>query len=89
MAKKNAKKVIEDLIELLWSNRFEWVQQVDGGDEEPHEGCINNMIVWLESGEAKVSVFEATDPQARDNSKTYKVEIPIWENDYVVTIWEI
>jgi len=45
MSKNNLDK---DLIELIRSGRYDIVQQFDGQDEEPHEGCDHNLFMWLE-----------------------------------------
>jgi len=86
MAKNNLTK---DLIELIRSGSYEIVQQLEGHDEEPYEGCDHNLFMWLESGEAKVSLLEPDDPRAREDAKTYTVEISTFMGGAVLTIWEM
>jgi len=86
MAKKN---LTDDLIELIRSGFYDIVQQFDGQEEEPYEGCDHNLFMWLESGEAKVSLLAPDDPRARNGAKTYTVEISTFMGDAVLTIWEI
>jgi len=79
----------KDLIALIRSGCYDIVQQFDGQEEEPYEGCDHNLFMWLESGEAKVSLLAPDDPRAREDAKTYTVEISTFMGDAVLTIWEI
>lgn len=85
MAKKNLTK---ELIELIQSGCFDIVQQFEGKEEEPYEGCSHNLFMWLESGEAKVSILNPDDPRVREGAKTYIVEISTFMGDAILTIWE-
>lgn len=86
MAKKNP---TEELMELLQTGCFDIVQQYGDHDEEPYEGCTHNLFMWLESGEATVTLLDETDPRARKGAKTFTMEMSTFMGDAVITIWEI
>lgn len=86
MAKKSLK---QELIELIQSGCYDIVQQIDGMDEEPYDGCEQNLFMWLESGAAKVSLLNPDDPRVRSGAKTYTVKISSIMGKAVLTIWEI
>lgn len=87
MAKKiNHKK---EVLKIISSGCYDIVQQINDGPEEPYEGCEHNLYMILEDPEPTVSLLDSSDPQARPNCKTYKVEFDTFMGHCTVIIWEI
>ena len=85
MAKKNYKK---EVLKLVESGDYNIVQQINGGPEEPYEGCEHNLFMILGDSEPKVSLLDSSDPQARTDCKTYKVDYDTFLGHCVLIIWE-
>ena len=86
MAKKNYKK---EVLELVQSGCCNIVQQINDGPEEPYEGCVHNLYMILGDPEPTVTLLDSSDPQARPNCKTYKVEFDTFMGHCAAIIWEI
>lgn len=87
MAKKvNYKK---EVLELVSSGCYDIVQQINNGPEEPYEGCVHNLYMILEDDETTASLLEPSDPQAREDSRTYKVDFDTFMEHGTLIIWEI
>ena len=87
MAKKT--NLDKEILDLINSGDYDIAQQVNGGEEEPYEGCVHNLYMVLESGEAKVSLLDDSDPRARKDCKTYAVEYSVYMGKFTLIIWEI
>lgn len=87
MAKKQ--QLDKEVLELIYSGSYDIAQQFNGGEEEPYEGCEHNLFMVLESGEAKVTLLDDSDPRARKDCKTYTVEYSTFMGDATLIIWEI
>jgi len=87
MAKK--KDLTQEVLDLVYSGSYDIVQQFNGSDEEPYEGCTHNLYMVLESGEAIVSLLKDDDEHARKGCKTYTVEYFTFMGDAKLIIWEI
>ena len=87
MAKKNDYK--KEALDLVSSGCYGIVQQINNGPEEPYEGCEHNLYMILGGPEPSASLLDSSDPQARPNCKTYKVEFDTFEGHFAVIIWEI
>lgn len=85
MAKKNYKK---ELLKLVESGDYNIVQQINDGPEEPYEGCEHNLFMILGDSEPKVAFLDSSDPQARPNCKTYKVDYDTFMGHCVLIVWE-
>ena len=87
MAKKIDYK--KEVIDLVSSGNFDIVQQIIDGPEEPYEGCEHNLYMILSAPDPTATLLKSSDPQARPNCKTYKVEYDTFEGHFAVIIWEI
>ncbi len=85
MAKKNYKKEVLDLVE---SGCYNIVQQINDGPEEPYEGCEHNLYMILLDSEPTATLLDPSDPQARPDCKTYKVEFDTFMGHCAAIIWE-
>lgn len=87
MARNSLTKQVMD---LLNSGDYDIVQTIDGEAEEPYEGCEHNLMMVLNSGEAKVTKLKPTDPHARENCTTYAVEYSTFFAGIITLyIWEL
>ncbi len=77
------------VLKLVQSGCYNIVQQINDGPEEPYEGCEHNLYMILEDPEPTVTLLDASDPQARPNSKTYKVEFDTYLGHCAAIIWEV
>lgn len=87
MAKK--KDLDMEVLELVYSGKYNIVQICDGQNEEPYEGCTHNLYMVLESGKAKVELLDVTNPHAREDCKTYSIEYSTFMGTFTLIIWEI
>ena len=87
MAKKiNLKK---EVLELVQSGCYDIVQQINDGPEEPYEGCEHNLFMILNDNMSTVKLLDSSNPQARKDYKTYKVEFDSFIGHCTTIIWEI
>ena len=86
---ENEKDYAQEVLRLVYRGYYNIVQQLNGGDEEPYEGCVHNLFMILEDGEAKVSLLDESDPRARKGCKTYTVEYSIYAGEATLIIWEV
>lgn len=87
MAKK--RDIRNELLDLIHDGSFDIVQQINGGDEEPYEGCTHNLDMILDSDEATVRELDDSDPHARKGCKTYLIEYSTIFGDIMLFIWEV
>ena len=85
MAKKNYKK---EVLQLVQSGCYNIVQQINNGPEEPYEGCEHNLYMILLDPEPTVTLLGSSDPQARPQCKTYKVEFDTFMGHCAAIIWK-
>lgn len=85
MARK--KDYTNDVLDLVESGYYNVEQQINGGEIEEYEGCRNNIFMVLLSGEAKVSLLDASDPRAKNDFKTYCVEYSTFIGNITLIIW--
>jgi len=86
MAKKTDYK--EEVIDLVTSGCYDIVQQINDGPEEPYEGCEQNLFMILLDPGPIVTLLDKSDPQARKDRKTYKVEFDTFMGHCSAIIWE-
>lgn len=86
MAKKNDYK--KEVLDLVSSGCYNIVQQINDGPEKPYEGCEHNLFMILCDSEPTVTLLDSSDPQARPNCKTYKVEFDTFMGHCAAIIWE-
>ena len=86
MAKKNDYK--DEVLDLVSSGNYNIVQQINNGPEEPYEGCEQNLYMILFDPEPTVTLLDPSDPQARPDCKTYKVEFDTFVGHCAAIIWE-
>jgi len=86
MTKKDYK---QEVLELIQSGCYDMVQQINDGPEEPYEGCMHNLYMILEDDEPTATLLEPSDPQAREDSRTFKVEFDTFMGHGTLIIWEI
>ena len=85
MARIDYKKEVLDLVS---SGCYNIVQQINGGPEEPYEGCEQNLYLILLDPEPTVTLLDPSDPQARPDCKTYKVEFDTFVGHCAAIIWK-
>ncbi len=76
------------VLRLVKSGRYNIVQQINDGPEQPYEGCVHNLLMILEDPEPTVTLLDPSEPQARPNCKTYKVEFDSFMGHCAAIIWE-
>lgn len=86
MAKKIDYK--DEVLDLVSSGNYNIVQQINNGPEEPYEGCERNLYMILLDPEPTVTLLDSSDPQARPDCKTYKVEFDTFVGHCAAIIWE-
>jgi len=79
----------KEVLMLVTSGCYDIVQQINDGPEEPYEGCEHNLYMILEDDEPVVSLLDSSDPQAREDCRTYKIEFDSFLGHCVAIIWEI
>ncbi len=77
-----------EVLDLVLSGCYNIVQQINDGPEEPYEGCEHNLYMILCSPEPTATLLDSTDPQARPNCKTYKLEFDTLMGHCAAIIWE-